>query len=95
MGTAIYTTEIHVKRLKQLLKTNKPCNHCPAGPRLSANRGFARMWKNWDEVCIVCWKFIVPKGFTEYAHFFCPCFKFGADKALEITKNRIKKYEEE
>ncbi len=85
-----YTREIHIKRLAVILNSNKKlCNYCPAAKYYNGRWCCFDLWTNPNKVCIICGEFV---GYHPRYPINCPCIKFGYQKALDIT---LEKMEEE
>ena len=87
----IYTTAIHVKRLREMLYLTKGRflnYYCPAAS-LNAKYSPFESWNDKTCPCDVCRSFVNSRG--DY----CPCTYFGPDKARTISEEAIKKYDQE
>jgi hypothetical protein len=73
-----YTRNIHIKRLRGMLKKKEPCDFCPAAPRYKGH--YADMWWNIGDICKICKEFA---GLT--AKHGCPCHTLGHEEALKRT----------
>ncbi len=80
-----YTTDIHVSRLKKMLKRKNPCGLCPAGIRFIAKEEFTT-WTNYP--CKIC------RGFVEIRPYgSCPCTCYGQKRTIKLTYFAIEEYE--
>ena len=83
----LYTTEIHVQRLKRMLKRKNWDNCCPSASRFDEGKDAVAMWKN--RPCKICREFVeLPDYFN-----ICPCFSAPKEIILEKTLKAIKEYE--
>ena len=97
-----YTIEIHVRRLKQILKAKEPCMYCPASRGFSEWNKPYELWKEkYDDLCIpsyssckICQNFVNLKFRPPYNYRACPCHRVGKKRALERTILAIEKYEQ-
>ena len=79
-----YTEKIHAKRLLGMLNKKKPCLHCPAAEKYSAEGPWINFTLNYkllarDKYCAVCQTFIGYKNTPK-----CPCHK-GKERAIKRT----------
>ena len=83
----LYTREIHIDRLRKMLKRKKPCSCCPRGYRYTMyNDG---PWDNSGEACDICLDFI---GLGEFkGNVTCPCYELGEEEALKRTYLALEK----
>jgi len=89
MSNDIYTEEIHIKRLKKMLKLNDIRAHCPAAPYFDSGRDANTLWQGStiEEVCDICRSFI---SLDSASGLLCPCLVLGEEKAKELTLLRLK-----
>jgi hypothetical protein len=76
MEKPIYTEEIHIKRLIEMLDDNEPCTKCPATENFNSGRTVGELWEEKDNPpCHVCLEFVgIPKIKGK-----CPCSEYGED----------------
>ena len=92
-----YTEKLHVYRLKSMLYRHEGKksmdNVCPAqhGFLVKEDRESDCRVFYANPPCPVCLSFIM----NEKDAGACPCGQFGQEKAIEITKSKIKEWEEE
>ena len=91
-----YTREIHIKRLRGMMKRKKPCNCCPAAPYYGTRAGnphWSDLWRRTPErwgdnnICRIC------SGFVGIAGRGCPCHIYGEEEALKRTIIALEKEE--
>jgi len=78
-----YTTAIHAKRLKQMLKRKDPCACCPAAPYFDENKPSRIMWSDKPNPCRICLDFV---GLTHETGSRCPCFILDERAIIETLK---------
>lgn len=99
MERKVYTREIHIERLKEMMTRPNPCRCCPAAPSLDSQCSSAILWQtNYEEKslldpCIVCREFI---GLTDHSkadrrnpYDRCPCHVLGKEVALILTAQKL------
>jgi len=89
MSNDIYTEEIHIKRLKEMLKLNDIRNHCPATTGFDGGGRPDTLWRGSTikEICDICRGFI---GLKPVSGLLCPCHILGEEKAIELTIAKLK-----
>jgi hypothetical protein len=75
----IYTEEIHIKNLVDILNNKTLCDCCPAAEDYSEGKSWADPWSN--KPCDICLEFI---GNTKNISY-CPCIIYGNEEALAKT----------
>lgn len=75
----IYTEEIHIKNLVDILNNKPLCDCCPAAENYSQSKSWADPWSN--KPCDICLEFIGHPNKTPY----CPCIIYGNEEALAKT----------
>lgn len=91
----LYTMEIHVKRLKAMLKRDV-CVCCPAAKHYNPKSQPGKLWSFDSVPCQVCGDFVgidkaEPFGISRR----CPCYYFGREDAIKRTLIAVENYEKE
>ena len=89
MSKRKYTREIHIKRLRGMLKRKEPCLCCPKMRRYTwtgliswTERGVGEyLWDNEYEACAICLEFLGLSSWNTD----CPCNELGKEEALKQT----------
>lgn len=84
-----YTMKIHMKRVKELLKKDKPCEGCPAGQGFEVDVEARR--RNWtNDPCNVCAEFAgYQQGVVVHS---CPCKILGKATNIAIARKKLTEY---
>ena len=82
-----YTREIHIKRLRGMMKRKEPCLCCPKGKRYTPFPRFG--WRDEEGACRICLEFVgLPHDSLK-----CPCCALGNEEALKQTIIALEKEE--
>jgi len=95
MDKPAYTLDIHVQRLRKMLKTNtKPCSKCPARPEFKPHKS-VRLWNSTPrEICRICATFVHVKSKRDPDFYRCPCYYWGESEAIFKSWEAIEEYDE-
>ena len=93
MSKPKYTVEVHVKRLKGMLRYKDLYLHCPANKWYRMGEEAKHDDKRWADdpyPCDICQTFVdIPKSSP-----WCPCEYYGPRQARRITLQKIAEWEE-
>lgn len=88
-----YTEKVHAARLIKFLEKTEPCGRCPAQKYYGPHSSFVKGAEGEPDRhphehlgCQVCNEFLDMKR----AQFGCPCESLGQEKALELTRQKLK-----
>lgn len=90
-----YTVKLHAHRLSLMMLKDEPCGCCPAS--LGFQTGFTvHQWNcvSIFSICKTCREFVdlVLIGPSVMPQARCPCHVLGPEKALKITRKKLKEY---
>ena len=95
----IYTLDLHIKYVQEVIKEPDPYHHCPATTYYVEHHNEVeivaeelKLYKTFIEpACVICNNFISKVPIYNYSSCECPCSRYGTDKAIELTQDALKR----